>query len=154
MDATDELFTILNKCRTWNDSYKNRIQSCIDRGANLTGIHPRRRFTALLYGLFLELHPDSIRLLASKGYDLNFKVEWTEYIYDDYLGIDHVIKQTASIKNFILAAYYTSIGEHIEDHLLVEVIDQCSHCNIWSQQLVKDLDYNPVCPVCVRLTGL
>jgi hypothetical protein len=44
--------------------------------------------------------------------------------------------------------------DDIEDHVLVEVIDQCSHCNIWSQQLVKDLDYNPVCPVCVRLTGL
>ena len=44
--------------------------------------------------------------------------------------------------------------DDIEDHLLVEVIDQCSHCNIWSQQLVKDLDSNPVCPVCVRLTGL
>lgn len=44
--------------------------------------------------------------------------------------------------------------DEIEDHLLIEVIDQCSHCNIWSQQLVLDLDDNPVCPVCVRLTGL
>ena len=44
--------------------------------------------------------------------------------------------------------------DDIEDHILVEVIDQCSHCNIWSQQLVQDLDDNPVCPVCVRLTGL
>ena len=44
--------------------------------------------------------------------------------------------------------------DDIEDHILVEVIDQCSHCNIWSQQLVLDLDENPVCPVCVRLTGL
>ena len=44
--------------------------------------------------------------------------------------------------------------DDIEDHILVEVIDQCSHCNIWSQQLVLDLDENPVCPTCVRLTGL
>jgi hypothetical protein len=44
--------------------------------------------------------------------------------------------------------------DDIEDHLLMQVIDQCSHCNIWSQQLVQDLDDNPVCPVCVRLTGL
>jgi hypothetical protein len=118
MDPTDELFIILNNCNDWNDTCRNRIQCCIDKGANLTGIHPRRRFTALLYALFLGLHPDSIRLLVSNGYDLDFKVEWTEYIYDDYLGIDHDIKQTASIKNFILAAYYKSIGEHIEDHLL------------------------------------
>lgn len=44
--------------------------------------------------------------------------------------------------------------DDIEDHILMNIIDQCSHCNIWSQQLVLDLDENPVCPVCVRLTGL
>ena len=44
--------------------------------------------------------------------------------------------------------------DDIEDHILMSIIDQCSHCNIWSQQLVLDLDENPVCPVCVRLTGL
>jgi hypothetical protein len=44
--------------------------------------------------------------------------------------------------------------DEIEDYILVSTIDQCSHCNIWSQQLIKDLDDNPVCPVCVRLTGL
>jgi hypothetical protein len=44
--------------------------------------------------------------------------------------------------------------DEIEDHILMSVIDQCSHCNIWSQQLVLDLDLNPICPVCVRLTGL
>lgn len=44
--------------------------------------------------------------------------------------------------------------DDVEDHVLVSIIDQCSHCNIWSQQLVLDLDENPVCPVCVRLTGL
>jgi hypothetical protein len=44
--------------------------------------------------------------------------------------------------------------DEVEDYILVSIIDQCSHCNIWSQQLIKDLDDNPVCPVCVRLTGL
>jgi hypothetical protein len=44
--------------------------------------------------------------------------------------------------------------DDIEDHILMSVIDQCSHCNIWSQQLVLDLDLNPVCPVCVRIAGL
>jgi len=44
--------------------------------------------------------------------------------------------------------------DEIEDHILVSIIDQCSHCNIWSQQLVQDLDANPICPTCVRLTGL
>jgi len=44
--------------------------------------------------------------------------------------------------------------DEVEDYILVSIIDQCSHCSIWSQQLIKDLDDNPVCPVCVRLTGL
>jgi hypothetical protein len=44
--------------------------------------------------------------------------------------------------------------DEIEDHVLVSIIDQCSHCNIWSQQLIQDLDDNPICPICVRLTGL
>jgi hypothetical protein len=44
--------------------------------------------------------------------------------------------------------------DEIEDRILVSIIDQCSHCNIWSQQLVQDLDDNPICPTCVRLTGL
>lgn len=33
-------------------------------------------------------------------------------------------------------------------------VEQCSHCNIWSNRTVQDLDDNPVCPVCVSLTGL
>jgi len=44
--------------------------------------------------------------------------------------------------------------DEIEDHVLMSIIDQCSHCNIWSQQLIQDLDDNPICPTCVRLTGL
>jgi len=44
--------------------------------------------------------------------------------------------------------------DEIEDHVLVSIIDQCSHCNIWSQQLIQDLDDNPICPTCFKLTGL
>lgn len=43
--------------------------------------------------------------------------------------------------------------EEVEDELLQQVIDQCSHCNIWSFKLLLDLDQNPVCPLCVRLVG-
>jgi hypothetical protein len=42
----------------------------------------------------------------------------------------------------------------IEDDVLMSIIDQCSHCNIWSQQLIEDLDKNPICPTCVKLVGL
>jgi len=44
--------------------------------------------------------------------------------------------------------------DEIEDHVLMSIIDQCSHCNIWSQQLIQDLDDNPICPTCFKLTGL
>jgi len=33
-------------------------------------------------------------------------------------------------------------------------IDQCTHCGVWSKQLVPDLDDNPICPICVKLIGL
>lgn len=42
----------------------------------------------------------------------------------------------------------------IDLYKLEEHIDQCSHCNIWSTKLIPDLDDNPVCPLCVRLTGM
>jgi hypothetical protein len=44
--------------------------------------------------------------------------------------------------------------DDIEDHVLMTIIDQCSHCNIWSQQLIADLDKNPICPTCVNVAGL
>lgn len=33
-------------------------------------------------------------------------------------------------------------------------IDQCSHCNVWSTKTVQDLDDNPICPLCLNLTGM
>lgn len=44
--------------------------------------------------------------------------------------------------------------EDVDDYLLQQTIDQCSHCNIWSTKLVEDLDGNPICPLCVRIAGL
>ena len=46
------------------------------------------------------------------------------------------------------------ILDNVEDDLLQQEIDQCSHCNIWSFKLIEDLDGIPVCPVCVRLVGV
>ena len=74
-------------------------------------------------------------------------------ISPNYKRLAKVLNKTR--KSLTQTCYDLGIDiDDIEDHILVEVIDQCSHCNIWSQQLVQDLDDNPVCPVCVRLTGL
>jgi len=44
--------------------------------------------------------------------------------------------------------------DEIDDYILQDHIDQCSHCNIWSLKLIDDLDGNPICSVCHQLTGL
>jgi hypothetical protein len=41
----------------------------------------------------------------------------------------------------------------VQDELLQDTIDQCSHCNIWSDRLVEDLDGMPICTLCERLVG-
>lgn len=43
--------------------------------------------------------------------------------------------------------------DQVEDHILMEHIDQCSHCNIWDTALVLDLDDNPICKTCYNLVG-
>jgi hypothetical protein len=74
-------------------------------------------------------------------------------INPDYKRLAKVLNKTR--KSLTQTCYDLGIDvNEIEDHILVSTIDQCSHCNIWSQQLIKDLDDNPICPVCVRLTGL
>jgi hypothetical protein len=37
---------------------------------------------------------------------------------------------------------------------LTKHIDQCTHCGVWSSNLVPDLDDNPICSYCVKLIGL
>lgn len=41
----------------------------------------------------------------------------------------------------------------VQDKLLQDTIDQCSHCNIWSNKLLEDLDGMPICRLCERLVG-
>jgi hypothetical protein len=41
----------------------------------------------------------------------------------------------------------------VDDAVLQDSIDQCSHCNIWSNKLVEDLDGMPICTLCERLVG-
>jgi hypothetical protein len=41
----------------------------------------------------------------------------------------------------------------VQDDALQNTIDQCSHCNIWSDRLVEDLDGMPICKLCERLVG-
>jgi hypothetical protein len=43
--------------------------------------------------------------------------------------------------------------DDVRDDLLQNAIDQCSHCNIWSDKLIEDLDGMPICKVCERLVG-
>lgn len=43
--------------------------------------------------------------------------------------------------------------DNVEDELLQNTIDQCSHCNIWSHKLIEDLDGMPICTLCERLVG-
>ena len=44
--------------------------------------------------------------------------------------------------------------DEIDDYVLQDHIDQCSHCNIWSVKLINDLDDNPICQVCYQVAGL
>jgi len=37
---------------------------------------------------------------------------------------------------------------------LTKLIDQCTHCSIWSTKLIPDLDSNPICTTCAKLIGL
>ena len=37
---------------------------------------------------------------------------------------------------------------------LDEHVQQCAHCDIWTVQPVQDLDNNPICKVCLSISGL
>lgn len=41
----------------------------------------------------------------------------------------------------------------VQDEQLQNTIDQCCHCNIWSDKLIEDLDSMPICKLCERLVG-
>lgn len=123
MDPTKELYCILDECINWNDNYKSIILKYINEGVDLTSIHPKYDTTPLLYGMKRQLHPECIKMLASKGFNKNLKIKYSEYIYDDYVGIDYSITQYKSIKNTLLELYYLSIGENKEE-ILVELFTE------------------------------
>ena len=43
--------------------------------------------------------------------------------------------------------------DDVDDNYLGQVIQQCSHCDIWGTQHKTDRDANPVCVLCLRLVG-
>ncbi len=51
----------------------------------------------------------------------------------------------------------TELGVDISDidlDTLTKQIDQCTHCGVWSKNLIPDLDENPICNYCAKLIGL
>lgn len=118
MEATEELFTILENCIDWNDTYKNSIQNCINNGADLTSIYQKYMITPLMYAMKRRLHPECIKLLTTRGFNYNLKIKYSDYIYDNYVGIEYNVTQYKSIKNIILELYLSLIGEDKESHLV------------------------------------
>lgn len=47
------------------------------------------------------------------------------------------------------------IDYEVVDHQALEQhITQCTHCDIWTKHPVLDLDQNPICKVCLGISGL
>lgn len=44
-------------------------------------------------------------------------------------------------------------ADEVEDHILMNLIGTCTHCDIWSTSLIQDLDDNPICRTCFNLVG-
>lgn len=44
--------------------------------------------------------------------------------------------------------------ESVDVYTLEKYITQCTHCDIWTKQPVQDLDNNPICTVCLGISGL
>ena len=42
----------------------------------------------------------------------------------------------------------------VDPYALEEYITQCTHCDIWTTRPVEDLDGNPICSVCLKISGL
>lgn len=50
----------------------------------------------------------------------------------------------------VLGLDYTEV----DPYALEEHITQCTHCDIWTTRPVEDLDGNPICKVCLSISGL
>lgn len=46
------------------------------------------------------------------------------------------------------------VYEDVDVDELEKYVTQCTHCDIWTTQSVPDLDDNPICKVCVKISGL
>lgn len=44
--------------------------------------------------------------------------------------------------------------EQVDVYTLEKQITQCTHCDIWTVEPVQDLDDNPICKVCLNISGL
>lgn len=44
--------------------------------------------------------------------------------------------------------------DEVDVYTLEKQITQCTHCDIWTKQPVLDLDGNPICKVCLGISGL
>jgi hypothetical protein len=43
--------------------------------------------------------------------------------------------------------------DNIEDDMLCEYVNECSHCDIWGTTHRRDEDDFPVCVLCLKLVG-
>ena len=46
------------------------------------------------------------------------------------------------------------VYEDVDWDVLEQHVTQCTHCDIWTTQPVQDLDGNPICRVCLGISGL
>lgn len=44
--------------------------------------------------------------------------------------------------------------DDVDIYSLEKHIMQCTHCDIWTKHPVEDLDGNPICSVCLGISGL
>lgn len=45
-------------------------------------------------------------------------------------------------------------SDSVDYYQLDNFVQQCTHCDIWTQSPVQDLDQNPICSVCLGISGL
>ena len=66
-----------------------------------------------------------------------------------------LVKQLSGTrKTFLQACRDADVDcEDIDDYVLSQLVSQCTHCDIWSTQNTPDLDDNPICLVCLLITG-
>lgn len=46
------------------------------------------------------------------------------------------------------------VYEDVDWDVLETLVTQCTHCDIWTTKPTQDLDGNPICGVCLGISGL